>query len=178
MNIFFLHRDPRIAARYHCDKHVIKMIIESAQMLYCAHWMMNPEKVPEGAYKFTHKNHPCTIWVRESRENYMWLASLGWWLCKEYQHRYGAHKTHKTEAHIEWLLSNPPDLPRTGMTPNPMAMPDEYKKPDPIDAYRLFYRESKLGDRGIVAYTGRDWPWFLKLNSVESIEETISSLRR
>jgi hypothetical protein len=57
------------------------------------------------------------------------------------------------------------------MTPNRMAMPDEYKKPDPLDAYRLFYRESKLVDRGIVAYTGREWPPFLKTNSVDFVED-------
>ena len=162
MNIFYLHRDPRLAAIYHCDKHVVKMIIESAQMLYCAHWVMSTSDLPENAYKIAHKNHPCTIWVRESYENYMWLGALAWWLCKEYQHRYGAQKTHKTQAHIEWLLENPPNIPRNGMTTFRMAMPDEFKQENPLDAYRLFYRESKMKQRGIVKYTKRDMPEFLK----------------
>ena len=158
MNIFFLHQDPRIAAQYHCNKHVVKMILESAQLLYCAHWMTDLTNIPEDAYKMTHKNHPCCIWVRESHENYMWLASLGWWLCKEYQHRYGSHKEHKTQKHIEWLLSNPPALDHAGMTPFRQAMPDEYKRPESLDAYRTYYIYAKAR---MLAYTNRDWPDFL-----------------
>lgn len=161
MNIFYLHLDPRVAAIYHCDKHVVKMIIESAQMLYCAHWVICPFSLPDTAYKMAHKNHPCTIWVRESYENYMWLCALAWWLCKEYQHRYGFQKTHKTQSHIEWLLQNPPNLPRLGMTQFRMAMPDEFKQENPLEAYRLFYRENKMKQRGIVKYTKRDMPEFL-----------------
>jgi hypothetical protein len=161
MNIFYLHLDPRVAAMYHCDKHVVKMIIESAQMLYCAHWVISPDRLPDTAYKMAHKNHPCTIWVRESYENYMWLCALAWWLCKEYQHRYGFQKTHKTQSHIEWLLQNPPNLPRLGMTQFRMAMPDEFKQENPLEAYRLFYRENKMKQRGIVKYTKRDMPEFL-----------------
>jgi hypothetical protein len=162
MNIFYLHTDPRKAAQYHCDKHVVKMIIESAQMLYCAHWVLNPEGLPENAYKMAHKNHPSSIWVRESHTNYMWLSSLAWWLCKEYQFRYGNHKQHKTEAHIDWLLSHPPEnIPHVGYTPLRLAMPNEYKREDPVESYRLFYIESKFKERNIVYYTKRSWPDFL-----------------
>jgi len=162
MNIFYLHPDPSKAAKYHCDKHVVKMIIESAQMLYCAHWVLNPEGLPENAYKMAHKNHPSTIWVRESYDNYIWLCSLAWWLCKEYQHRYGKNKIHKTEAHIEWLVTHPPEnIPKIGYTTVRLAMPEEYKREDPVEAYRLFYKESKLKSRNIVNYTKRPWPEFL-----------------
>ena len=99
MNIFLLHCNPRKAAEYHCDKHAVQMILETAQLLYSAHWMLN-SPLPANAYKLAHKNHPCSIWVRASLTNYMWLSSLGWWLCKEYSNRYGDTKTHKTEAHI------------------------------------------------------------------------------
>lgn len=163
MNIFFLHWSPRIAAEYHCDKHVVKMIIETAQMLYSAHWILNPEKLPLNAYKLAHKNHPCSIWTRTSLGNYLWLCSLGVWLCHEYTHRYG--KTHKTQAHIEWLIKNCPKFDRMNMTIPAQAMPDEYKKEDSIEAYRIFYTESKLKQRGIVNYTKREWPEFLK-NSI------------
>jgi hypothetical protein len=159
MNIFYLHRNPKIAAEWHCDKHVVKMIIESAQMLYCAHWIVSPQSLPETAYKKAHMNHPCTIWVRESYENYMWLCALGWWLCREYTHRYG--KIHKTQYHIEWLIEHPPDIPRNGITEFRLAMPDIFKQSDPVEAYRTFYRESKMKDRGIVAYTNRKFPEFL-----------------
>ena len=161
MNIFYLHVNPKIAAEWHCDKHVVKMIIESAQMLYCAHWILNPNSLPSTAYKKAHVNHPCTIWVRESYENYMWLCSLGWWLCREYQFRYG-NKIHKTQEHIEWLLANPPaSIPRLGLTKFRLAMPDEFKTSNPIESYRTFYRESKMKQRGIVAYTRRPCPEFL-----------------
>ena len=163
MNIFFLAFDPKLAAEYHCDKHVVKMILETAQMLYCAHWVLNPENLPVGAYKKAHVHHPCSIWVRESLSNYQWLCELGWYLCKEYQYRYGAEKTHKTESHISWLKQNPPcSLRDIGVTTIRLAMPDEYKQPNPVEAYRCFYQKSKLDARGIVKYTRRDWPPFLK----------------
>jgi hypothetical protein len=38
MNIFVLDKDPHAAAHYHCDKHVVKMILEAGQMLCAAHW--------------------------------------------------------------------------------------------------------------------------------------------
>lgn len=162
MNIFFLSLNPKEAARLHCDKHVVKMIIETAQLLYSAHWVLHPEGLNENAYKLAHKNHPCSIWTRQSLTNYMWLASLGWWLCKEYQHRYGAHKLHKTEAHIEWLMNNPPkSISEIEFTKPALAMPDEYKQDDTIEAYKLFYIESKFKIRGIVNYTNREWPEFL-----------------
>jgi hypothetical protein len=80
MNIFVLSRNPRRAAEQHCDKHVVKMILETAQLLYSAH----PDKPHEAAYKRTHANHPCAIWARTSLANYQWLCALGFWLCQEY----------------------------------------------------------------------------------------------
>lgn len=160
MNIFFLDWDAKIAAQYHCDKHVVKMILECAQLLYCAHWILTPSGVPDFAYKKTHPNHPCSIWVRESIENYEWLCNLAIALCEEYTFRYG--KIHKTHKHIEWLICNPPfNIPDTPLTPIRLAMPNEYKNDNPIKAYRVFYRESKMKQRGIVSYTKRDWPEFL-----------------
>jgi hypothetical protein len=162
MNIFFLSLNPKEAAELHCDTHVVKMILESAQLLYSAHWLLNPESLPETAYKIAHKNHPCSIWTRKSISNYMWLASLAWWLCKEYQYRYGQERTHKTEAHIVWLLENPPkSIPFCIFTPPAQAMPDEYKHSDVITAYRTFYIESKHKKRKIVNYTKREWPHWM-----------------
>lgn len=70
MNIFILDTNPKIAAQYHVDKHVVKMILETAQLLCSAHWL-NGSEAP---YKLTHKNHPCAIWTRECVENYNWLC--------------------------------------------------------------------------------------------------------
>ena len=161
MNIFFLSLLPREAAQYHCDKHVVKMILETAQLLYSAHWILETPNMPENAYKLSHKNHPSAIWTRESLHNYLWLCSLGWWLCKEYQFRYGETKIHKTEQHILWLLKNHPNLPFLAMTPVRQAMPDEYKHKDPIEAYRTYYIEAKLKKRNIVKYTKREIPDFI-----------------
>jgi hypothetical protein len=141
MNIFVLSLVPREAAEYHCDKHVVKMILESAQLLYSAQWVLAPATIPETAYRKTHVNHPCAVWVRESIENYQWLIDLGLALCSEYTFRYG--KVHKTEAHLIWLAANPPPLPTTSRTPFRMAMPDEYKCEDPVLAYQAYYLGAK-----------------------------------
>ena len=127
--------------------------------------MLDPSALPEVSYKLAHKNHPCSIWVRESLSNYMWLADLGYWLCQEYRFRYG-DKTHKTEAHLDWLRKNPPQsLEDVGITEIRLAMPIEYKRPNPVEAYRMYYRENKLKVRGIVRYSKRDPPGFLMLAS-------------
>jgi hypothetical protein len=163
MNIFFLHKDPKICAQYHLDKHVVKMILETAQMLYSAHWVLK-SKLPSDAYKKTHVNHPCSVWTRASEDNYKWLCNLGVELCKEYTFRYG--KIHKTQKHIEWLSENNPKLSSIEFTTPVQAMPEEYKVPDnPIQAYRTFYLKSKILERGITKYTKRLAPeWTLKTN--------------
>ena len=88
MNIFALDNDVKVAAQWHVDKHVVKMPLETAQMLCTARHELGekPESIP---YKVAHKNHPCTIWCRTSSENYDWLCDLGMVLCKEYTYRYG-----------------------------------------------------------------------------------------
>ena len=159
MNIFFLHVDPRIAAEYHCDKHVVKMILETAQLLYTACWILDPDNIPPNAYKKTHANHPCAIWVRESLSNYKWLVEMGLWLCNEYRFRYGEHKTHKTEPHLLWLQSNPPrGLTEKGITEIRLAMPVEYKLPNPIQSYRKYYIIAK---KSLLTYSRREPPPFL-----------------
>ena len=135
MNIFVLDENPAIAATYACDKHVVKMILESAQMLCSVH--------PEGTapYKRGFYNHPCTRWVRESSDNYEWLIQHAYALCDEYSVRYG--KIHKSEEVIEWCDTNRPELPEIGMTPFAQAMPEEYKNDDAVEAYRAYYLGEK-----------------------------------
>ena len=89
MNIFYLARDPEIAAQMMCDKHVVKMILESAQMLSTAHRVLDGDEYANshGLYKMAHKNHPSTIWVRSSVKNYMWLYDHMIALMNEYTHR-------------------------------------------------------------------------------------------
>lgn len=161
MNIFLLSTDPREAAEAHCDKHVVKMILETAQLLYCAHWVLSPETLPATAYRKTHPNHPCAIWVRESAANYRWLVSLGLCLCSEYTFRYG--KTHKTESHIKWLAENYPPLPSSEPTPFRMAMPEEFKDADPIVAYKQYYLGAK---QRMLVYSKRPPPAFVEKKRV------------
>ncbi len=156
MNIFILAFDARVAAQFHCDKHVVKMILESAQLLYCAHWMTNMSRLPANAYRKTHSNHPCAIWARESLDNYTWLCDLALALCAEYTFRYG--KIHKTQAHIAWLTANPPTLPKIGITLIRQAMPDMYKRPNPVEAYRAYYLGAKTR---MLTYTKRPAPCFV-----------------
>jgi hypothetical protein len=148
MNIFVLDLDPRVCAKYHCDKHVVKMIIETAQMLYSVHWVLGSN--PSFGYKLAHKNHPCSIWARTSLDNYIWLCKLGKFLCDEYSVRYC--QIHKTSEHIDWLTNNLPNLPSNGITKWALAMPDIYKTEDVVESYRNFYIQSKCIERNIVRY--------------------------
>lgn len=139
MNIFVLDINPKKCAKYHCDKHVIKMILETAQLLCSAHHMTGNKNVP---YRLTHKNHPCSIWTRKSKANYKWLVKLGLELCAEYTHRYD--KIHKTEKIIKWCAENIPNLPNDDMTEFAYAMPDIYKiSSDAVTNYREYYKQDK-----------------------------------
>lgn len=156
MNIFMLSLDPAEAARLHCDRHVVKMILETAQLLYTAHWE-HGTTMPENAYRKTHPNHPSAKWVRESETNYHWLCRLGLFLCDEYTFRYGKH--HKTEDHLVWLCMHvPAGLADVGWTPPKLAMPDEFKHEDPVTAYRMYYAGAK---KHLLQYTRRPSPHFL-----------------
>ncbi len=155
MNIFVLDTDPKTCAVYHNDKHVIKMILESAQLLCGAHHMT--ESKYEIPYKLSHKNHPCAIWARECIENYIWLCDLGLELCAEYTYRY--NKRHKSQDIIEWCLLNAPNLVSKGdITPFALAMPDECKVGDAVASYRAYYMVEK---RGFAVWKNREVPqWF------------------
>ena len=110
MNIFYLDRDPVIAAQMMCDKHVVKMILESAQMLSTAHRVLDGDEYADrrGLYKLAHKNHPSTIWVRSSLENYTWLYDHMVALMEEYTYRYGKH--HATERLLAPLFKSPKNM--------------------------------------------------------------------
>jgi hypothetical protein len=142
MNIFFLHWCPKKAAKYHVDRHVIKMILETAQLLCSVHWMLNST----AHYKLTHKNHPSAVWARFCVGNYLWLVELGLALCEEYRFRYGEHKRHKSQSILEDLaIRIPAELPHGPVSPPPQAMPDEFKRPHNLAraAYRDYYTFNK-----------------------------------
>jgi hypothetical protein len=156
MNIFVLDLNTDKCAKYHCDKHVVKMILETAQLLCGVHHVINQlnDQIP---YKLSHKNHPCAIWARECLENYIWLCDLGISLSEEYKYRYG--KIHKSKSIIEWCILNKPNLKENSdMTSFALAMPDECKTNNAIQSYRNYYMMEK---RGIATWKNRDIPeWY------------------
>lgn len=159
MNIFYLSSDLKKCAQYHCDKHVVKMILEYAQLLSTA----CRESGLDMGYKTTHKNHPCAIWARSSEDNFIWLADLAWELNKEWQYRYEhpASKNHKSWDVISTLEL--PSLPKLGLTEFPQCMPDEFKVlNNPIAAYRNYYQGSKAE---IATWKKRNKPWWFHSTS-------------
>lgn len=163
MNIFYLSTDPVQSAQWMVDKHVVKMILESAQLLCTAHRIldgrMTAGKSKTGRnvkrfilddardavlYSATHVNHPSAIWARTAVENYNWLYEHFYALGQEYTYRYG--KTHKCfQGDLSYMLQSPPfNLKQYDMTPMPSAMDDQYKiSTDPIINYRNYYQYGK-----------------------------------
>ena len=121
MNIFVVDEDPEIAARQLCDKHVVKMILESAQMLCTVARNHGYEDAP---YKKAHPKHPCTLWAGKSAENWQWLITHGLAMAEEYTRRYG--RQHKSEAVIRWCARLPIGFPEKELTPFAQAMPEQY----------------------------------------------------
>ena len=156
MNIFYLHDDPKRCAQMHCDKHVVKMIVETAQLLSTAHHVLDNNG--DGFYKSTHKNHPSAIWCRKSDSNYVWLWCLLVSLCKEYTHRYG--KIHKCQRDglVSRLMTLPNNIPNGPFTQPTPAMPDQFKVEDSIESYHNYYNGPKAT---FAKWTGRSTPeWF------------------
>jgi len=147
LNIFYLHEDPRKAAEYQYNKHVVKMILESAQMLCTAHHCYGDKhQVENTPYKQAHLNHPSTVWTRRSKSTYMWLYNHMMALGNEYTKRYG--KTHLSITKCKDFLSIPPKhIQGDDWCQPPQCMPDEYKADCAIHAYWNYY----LGDKHRVA---------------------------
>jgi hypothetical protein len=137
MNIFVLDKDPRIAAQMACDKHVVKMILETAQMLSTAA-RAHGGWAPYGA---THKKHPCTLWAGKSQANWNWLVAHGLALCAEYTLRY--NKRHKSQSVIEYCKHLKLQFSQEGLTPFAQAMPPQYKHECVVTAYRAYYHGEK-----------------------------------
>jgi hypothetical protein len=143
MNIFYIDKDPIVAAQQLTDDHIRKMQIESAQMCCTTHWAVGGT----APYKKAHFNHPSTIWTRQSIQHYDWLVKHGLEICREFTLRYG--KYHKTQDVLEWLQINKPNLPNVKFIDPPLCMPDQYKKENAIQAYRTFYVKDKLAIKGL-----------------------------
>lgn len=177
MNIFYLNEDPQTCAKEHCDKHVVKMLIEYAQLLSTAHRVIDGDEwegrsvngrrvkryfhpdpeLNEVLYKACHVNHPSAKWVRESRENYNWLYELWVSLAMEYNHRYG--KVHESFRKLEYYLMIAPilisDERFTEPTPAMKAYPQCVVEGDSLTSYRQFYWADK---RKFAKWTKRNKP--------------------
>ena len=178
MNIFFLDRTPTTCAQYHNDKHVVKMVIEYAQLLSTAHRVLDGQqywdKTKNGRrikrykmfnkfldtelYLAAHVRHPSAIWTRQSIHHYNWLHDLWFALCKEYEYRY--NREHLTYTKLnKILLKAPKGMPRDEWSDPPPAMPDDCKiDGDSLASYHKYYREHKSGFNN---FKGRDEPYFL-----------------
>lgn len=177
MNIFFIDRDPAVCAQYHCNKHVVKMILESAQLLCTAHrildgtlyigttqtgrkakrWLL-PDNREHTLYKASHVNHPSAFWVRQNSLHYDWLRELMSSLMLEYTHRY--EKSHKCSAIFQELRTPPKSIPTVEWQDPPQAMPEDAKvRGDSLEAYRNYYRMHK---RRMAVWKKRETPFWYK----------------
>jgi hypothetical protein len=181
MNLFILDKDPVKAAQLQCDKHVVKMLLESGQMLSTAHrmldgnvelrpsksgkrevkyWVHPDSKLEQVLYRVAHQAHPCTVWTMQSNNNYTWHYIHFVALCNEYKYRYG--KTHLTDTKLREVLETlPRNIPVGHFTPQPLAMKSnpECMFEDVVKSYRAFYQTKQ--DRFKMVWTKREVPeWF------------------
>lgn len=179
MNIFAIEKDPYDCAKSMVDKHVVKMILETAQLLSTAHRILDgteyidksktgrnvrrwrlPDDRDQHLYSATHINHPSAVWCRATNNNYNWLYCHFGGLLQEYTHRYG--KVHKCTPMSFWLRSTPFSIPIGYLTPVTPAMPDEYKVPhDSVASYRNYYRGAK---QRMHKWTKREVPEWINEN--------------
>ena len=148
MNIFYLARDPREAARALHDKHIVKMCLETAQIMSTVAAEKARGLVPlPRCYRPTHENHPCVKWARESFANWVWLARHGKAIGEEYSHRFRG-KVHASaeviEGLAEWGEENALLWSSWTATPPAQAMPEAYRREDPVEAYRAYYLKEKV----------------------------------
>jgi len=182
MNIFILDKDPVKAAQLQCNKHICKMVTESAQMLSTAHrildgyvekgpsksgkrtvdhWIHPDPKLDAILYKAVHVKHPCTQWTMVSNNNYTWHWIHFVALCEEYKYRYG--KTHSSETLLKDALKElPRNIPVGYLTQQPLAMksnPECMHPNDVVKSYRDFYQTKQ--ERFKMVWTKRPIPeWF------------------
>ncbi len=138
MNIFVLSQDPVQAAKWHCDKHVVKMALESVQMLSTALWRYGEAT----SYKPAHQKHPCTLWAGDSRPNFSWLVAHSEALHDEYTARYG--RTHASRRVLNEASRRLNTIPLGEQTTFVQAMPEEYKSVCAVEAYRKYYLGEKM----------------------------------
>lgn len=153
MNIFVVDDNPERAARMMCDKHIVKMILESKDLLRLSMYANCEIAVPSTDPMRRYKNHPCTKWAQTSYSNWEWLRKHAVELCNEYTFRYG--KIHYYDFLIRSFLTAPHLWKEQDLTPYPQCMPQIYKTTDAVAAYRNYYLGAK---QHILSYTKREIP--------------------
>jgi hypothetical protein len=160
---------PEIAARSLCDKHVVKMTLETAQLLSTAHRIVDGDEsgrlsgdMETRLYHRTHVGHPCVRWSISSIENYLWLAEHFVYLCSEYRYRYG--RIHKSFSIVDYLVNPPVGISAFKFTKPALCMPDEYKVTDHVESYRNYYRIAK---KSLHKYTNRHAPDWLYIDNTK-----------
>jgi len=153
MNVFLLDENHSQRAKYHCDKHVNKMLLESTQLLNTALHINDAEKLT--FYRPTHKSHPWSVWAAESFDNWLWLLDHSLALGEEFRWRSEKHN-HKCLTKImdnwvdQYILTNEKrKIGRhfngpAGKTPYPLTVGDTNDCGDPVETYRLYYNEQKV----------------------------------
>ena len=175
MNIFFLDTDPTEAAKMQMDCHVVKMILESAQMIATSlrHHGMTDEDCPVRLYKATHARHPSTLWAHETRSNFNWLCVHALELCDEYTRRYG--KRHKSQDLIEGYCDLDHVIPDGDLTEFAVAISDEYASETADDTvvgrYRKYYAITKPRVmKKPVTFKGTMPVWFNEIRAAAGLE--------
>jgi len=193
MNLFFLHIDPKTCAQQHCDKHVVKMILETVQMLYTAHNILKTENLAKAkeeglvTYSSFSPKHPTCLWIRDNATNYIYAAKVAKYLCEEYTYRYD--KIHSCQIHVDWLIVNVPtnfqivhynpetvmsynkEFQALGHTPVPLAMYDDVKYHDTFKSYHFYYIVYK---HYFAKWTARPVPWWYTSGNYKLLRNLIS----
>lgn len=138
MNIFVLDHNMGQCVAYMADKHIVKMVTETAQILSSAYYYTGEAEI--APYKLSHANHPCCVWARSSVENWQWLHGLGLAMYDEYRYRYG-DRVHKAGETIKRMTR--PNLPKAAFTMPPACVPDAYRREDVVESYRAYYMGEK-----------------------------------
>jgi hypothetical protein len=138
MNVFAVDRDPVRAARALCDRHVVKMTLETAQILCTAARVRLRQRAP---YRPTHANHPCVTWAATRRANWEWLVRHGLALADVYERRYG--RVHPSRAVIAGMARAGPPPSKGRRQRFAQVMPERYRGRDPVAAYRRYYAGEK-----------------------------------
>ncbi|MFC6798519.1 hypothetical protein [Haladaptatus sp. DYSN1] len=141
MNVFWLDEDPRKAARYHCDQHVNKMLLEAAQILSTTLRAHGHDEA--FLYQPTHTGHPTVKWASHSRENWLRLYEFAGALNEEFMERFGHDEAHASWRMLQLIDRDSIAIPAREPTEPPQCMPEEYCREDLVDAYRAYYANDK-----------------------------------